>query len=101
MWPPKPVYERYPQMWFLLGLLFIATGLYLGFEFSFSFVYVMVGFFCCVFGAALFTLRLVERPKAQAASESRKPIHFDSADAIQTVPSENSTASSTEQPVND
>jgi len=88
-------------MWFLLGLLFIATGLYLGFEFSFSFVYVLVGFFCCVFGAALFTLRLVERPRTLAAAESRKPIHFDSADAIQAVPPENSAAPSTERPAGD
>ena len=80
MWPPRPVYERYPQLWFLLGLLFIATGLYLGFEFSMSFLYMMIGFFCCVFGIALFVLRLFERPKTQAASEPRKPIEFASAE---------------------
>jgi hypothetical protein len=63
-----------------VGLLFIATGLYLGFEFSMSFLYMMIGFFCCVFGIALFLLRLFERPKTQAASEPRKPIEFASAE---------------------
>jgi hypothetical protein len=86
MWPPKPVYERFPQIWFLLGLLFIATGLYLGFDFSWSFMYVMVGFFCCVFGIALFILRIVERPKTQAATVPRKPIQFDSANAVNVEP---------------
>ena len=81
MWPPKPIYERYPQVWILLGLLFVTTGLYLGFEVSYSFLYVMVGFFCCVFGVALFALRFMERPRTQAASEPRKPIHFDSANS--------------------
>ena len=81
MWPPKPIYERYPQVWFLLGLLFITTGLYLGFEVSYSFLYVMIGFFCCVFGVALFALRFFERPRTQAATEPRKPIHFDSANS--------------------
>jgi hypothetical protein len=81
MWPPKPIYERYPQVWVLLGLLFVTTGLYLGFEVSYSFLYIMIGFFCSVFGVALFALRLFERPKTQAAMEPRKPIHFDSADS--------------------
>ena len=81
MWPPKPIYERFPQVWFLLGLLFVTTGLYLGFDVSYSFLYVMIGFFCCVFGVALFSLRFFERPRTQAAAEPRKPIHFDSADS--------------------
>jgi hypothetical protein len=86
MWPPRPISERFPQLWFLLGLLFITTGLYLGFEFSMSFVYVLVGFFCCVFGIALFTLRLIERPKTQLATQPRKPIQFDSANQLQPNP---------------
>ena len=80
MWPPAPVYERFPQLWFLLGLLFIATGLYLGFEFSLSFLYILVGIFCCVFGIAIYVLRLMERPRAQAEAGTRKPIEFDSAE---------------------
>ena len=86
MWPPRPIYERFPQLWFLLGLLFIATGLYLGFEFNLSFLYVMVGIFCCVFGVALFTLRMIERPKTEMAMQPRKPIQFDSAEPVHAEP---------------
>ncbi|MCH7820428.1 MAG: hypothetical protein IIA07_00305 [Proteobacteria bacterium] len=66
MWSPTPIYERVPQVWFLLGLLFVATGLYLGFEFAQSFWYIAIGCFCCAFGVALFVLRLGERPRGSA-----------------------------------
>ncbi len=66
MWAQKPIYERVPLVWVLIGLLFIATGLYLGFEFTMSFVYMMVGGFCCALGVALFVFRLRERPSAPA-----------------------------------
>ncbi len=75
-----PIYERIPQVWFLLGLLFIATGLYLGFEFSQSFWYMAIGLFCCAFSVAIFVLRPRERPRAQAAEGTRVPIEFDSAE---------------------
>jgi len=58
MWIPSPIYERLPQFWFLLGLLFIASGLYLGFEFVLSFYYVALGGLCCVYAAAIFLMRL-------------------------------------------
>ncbi|MCH8060640.1 MAG: hypothetical protein IIA11_09305 [Proteobacteria bacterium] len=66
MWSATPIYERVPQVWFLLGLLFIATGLYLGFEFELSFAYIAIGSFCCAFGMAIFVLRLQERPRGSA-----------------------------------
>lgn len=64
MWPPAPIYERLPIVWFLVGLLFNATGLYLGFEYSVSFLWMIVGWFCCAYGAALFVFHLRERPRA-------------------------------------
>ncbi len=66
MWSPTPIYERLPQVWFLLGLLFISTGLYLGFEFGQSFWYIAVGSFCCAFSVAIIVLRLRERPTVSA-----------------------------------
>ena len=33
MWLAKPIYERLPQFYFLFGLLVVAGGLYLGFDF--------------------------------------------------------------------
>jgi len=55
--------ERVPMVWVLVGLLFISSGLYLGFDYSMSFVYMIVGLFCFAFGIALFGLRLSERPR--------------------------------------
>jgi hypothetical protein len=75
-----PIYERVPLVWVLIGLLFNATGLYLGFEFALSFVYLMVGWFCCAFGVAIYVLRLRERPE-QSASTRLSP-NFVSAGAV-------------------
>ena len=86
MWPPTPIYERVPQFWFLLGLLFVATGLYLGFEFALSFWYMIIGLFCCAFSAGIFVLRLRERPRVQAVGETRKPIEFASAEPVNAEP---------------
>jgi uncharacterized membrane protein len=60
------IFERLPMVWFLLGLLFIATGLYLGFEYSLSFVYLLVGCSCCVYGVAIYVLQRLDRPKTTA-----------------------------------
>ena len=57
--------ERVPMVWFLLGLLFNAAGLFLGFEFSVAFGYMIVGWLCCVFGIVLYVLQLME-PKKQS-----------------------------------
>ncbi len=84
MWPPTPIYERIPLVWFLLGLLFIATGLYLGFEFSLSFWYLMIGCFCCAYSVAMFVLRPRERPRAPAAT--RLSPEFISAESGHTEP---------------
>ena len=62
------VFERIPIVWFLLGLLFNAAGLYLGFEFSLAFAYMFVGWFCCAYGLALFAFRFRERPRTTAAT---------------------------------
>ncbi len=84
MWPPTPIYERIPGVWFLLGLLFNATGLYLGFEYSLSFWYMMIGWFCCAYGVALFVFRLRERPRAPA--ETRLSPAFASAGPADAAP---------------
>ncbi len=58
MWIPTPIYERIPQFWFLLGLLFIATGLFLGFEYTLVFWYAGIGFACCMYGVGIFFVRI-------------------------------------------
>jgi len=62
------IFERLPIVWFLLGLLFNAVGLYLGFEYSLAFGYMIVGWFCCAYGLVLFVTRLLERPTTSAAT---------------------------------
>ena len=61
MWLPTPVYERVPQFWLLLGLLFMSSGIYLGFDYSLSFVYFGVGFVCCIWSLWIFSMRLRSR----------------------------------------
>ncbi len=62
------VFERIPIVWLLLGLLFNAAGLYLGFDYSLAFAYMFVGWFCCAYGLALFAFRFRERPRTTAAT---------------------------------
>ena len=62
------VFERLPMVWVLLGLLFNATGLYVGFRNPLVFAYLMVGWFCCAYGLAIFVQQLRERPRKSAAN---------------------------------
>ena len=64
MWRATPIYERVPMVWVLVGLLFLSSGVYLGFDYAMSFVYMILGLFCFALGVALFGLRLRERPRA-------------------------------------
>lgn len=70
MWLPTPVYKRIPQFWFLMGLLFIANGFYLGIEFVVSLGYVAVGFACCAFGAGVEIVRKRRRKDESSNTES-------------------------------
>lgn len=53
MWLPTSVYERVPQFWLVLGLLFMVSGLYLGTEYHMAFLYVGVGAACVLWGVAI------------------------------------------------
>ncbi len=52
------------MVWTLLGLLFFSGGLYLGFDYTMAFWYMMIGAFCCAYGVALLIFRLREAPKS-------------------------------------
>jgi hypothetical protein len=69
MWLPTPVYERIPQFWFLMGLLFIAIGLYLGIDFAISLGYIAVGIICCAYGVGIALIRMRHRKNKTASSE--------------------------------
>ena len=78
------VFERLPMVWFLLGLLFNALALYLGFEAPMFFVYMILGWGCCIYGLALFVLQKMEKPK-QSAKTKLSP-NFISAGATTAMP---------------
>jgi hypothetical protein len=69
MWLPTPVYERIPQFWFLMGLLFIANGLYLGIDFAISLGYITVGVLCCAYGVGIALIRMRRRKNKSVSSE--------------------------------
>jgi len=69
MWLPTPLYERIPQFWILLGLLFMSSGTYLGFDYALSFLYFAVGFACVVWSVTIFVRRARYR-----SDPTRKPV---------------------------
>jgi hypothetical protein len=65
MWLPTPIYERIPQFWLLLGLLFMSSGTYLGFDYALSFVYFGVGFVCSAWSLWIFSMRATAKKEAR------------------------------------
>ena len=65
MWIPTPIYERIPQFWLLLGLLFMSSGLYLGFDYQLTFLYFGTGVVCFVWSIRIFVMRLIYRRSRQ------------------------------------
>lgn len=66
MWLPTPIYERAPQFWLLLGLLFMSVGTYMGFDNPITFVHFGVGFFCVAWSLCTFAMRLRHRERPYA-----------------------------------
>ena len=85
MWLPTSVYERVPQFWLVLGLLFMVSGLYLGTEYHMAFLYVGVGAACVLWGVAVAVWRRRFRTEALgrtvALSVNAMPRQDDSADS--------------------
>ena len=54
---PTPIYERLPQFWLLLGLLFMSTGTWLGFDYPVSFIYFAIGTACVFWSFCVVALR--------------------------------------------
>ncbi len=70
MWLPAPIYARIPQICFLLGLLFFAGGLYLGFEYVLSYYYLGLGVLCCMYAVVIFLLRRRSRKDLHTAEQA-------------------------------
>lgn len=74
MWMPGPIYNRVPQFWLLLGLLFIASSAYLGFQYKVAYWYAALGLLCCAYGAAVMLLREMKNHKnSQNDEETATP----------------------------
>lgn len=70
MWLAKSVFGRIPQFYFLVGLLFVADGLYLGFDFKLAFYYIGFGLINCAFAIGMFMVSMqnrLARPAVHAA----------------------------------
>ncbi len=57
MWIPAPVYERLPQFLLLVGLLFMSSGIYLGFGYTWTWVYFGTGVVCSAWAIRVFMIR--------------------------------------------
>ena len=73
MWLPTSIYERIPQFYFLAGLLLITDGLYLGFEYSITFVYLGLGLSSTVYGSVLYGMRRMYRRAQSTADKASNP----------------------------
>ncbi len=95
MWLPTPIYERIPQFWFLLGLLFMSSGTYIGFDYQLSFLYFAVGFACSIWGVWIYAMRLHARKslKAQQKLERQQRYAAEQAEKAEGKSGENLTRS--------
>ena len=66
MWLPTPIYERTPQLWLLMAILFVVLGAYIGFDYPLTYFYVLLGIICGVRGVQVLRMRKAYR---RAASE--------------------------------
>jgi hypothetical protein len=73
MWLPTPVYERLPQFYLLLGLLFMSGGTYLGFDYTLSFFYFGVGFACVIWSLKVFAMRNRHRQRDVDGMDAGQP----------------------------
>lgn len=57
MWLPTPIYERTPQLWLLMAILFVVLGSYIGFAYPLTYFYVLLGVVCAVRGTQVLRMR--------------------------------------------
>jgi len=81
MWLPTPIYERIPQFWLLLGLLFMSSGTYLGFDYSLSFLYFGVGFACSIWSLWIFSVRAHARRTLKQQQKKERLQQYEAAQA--------------------
>ena len=68
MWVPKPIYDHAPSFWLLLGVLFLAGGMYLDFSDGLRAAYFVFATFCFSHAVWTFLARRRNRREAEARS---------------------------------
>ena len=75
MWIPKPIYDHAPLFWLLLGVVFLAGGIYLNFSDGLKAAYFVFAAFC--FSHAVWTFvarrRFREQRSLQAPEQTAEP----------------------------
>jgi len=66
MWVPKPIYDHAPSFWLLLGVVFVAGGVYLNFPDALRAAYFVFATFCFCHAAWTFLARRRNRRQAEA-----------------------------------
>ena len=79
MWLPTPIYERTPQLWMLMAILFVVLGLYVGFAYKLTIFYLALGIFCAARGLHIVRMRRNYR------REKRLETEIDDVPAIETA----------------
>ena len=57
MWLPNSMYRAAPTYWLLLGLMFVFTGAYVGFDSAWSYVFLATGAACSAWAVRIFSMR--------------------------------------------
>ena len=57
MWLPTPIYERTPQLWLLMAVLFAVFALYIGFAYKLTIFYLALGAICAWRGLHVLAMR--------------------------------------------
>jgi hypothetical protein len=69
MWLPTPIYESTPHLWLLMAILFVVLGVYIGFAYSLTYFYVLLGVICGVRGLQVRQMRRKFRSATTAETE--------------------------------
>jgi len=56
-----------------LGLLFMSSGIYLGFDYDLTFAYFWTGVFCLLWGVRIFIMRRIYRSTPQEEHTEAEP----------------------------
>ncbi|KPK56218.1 MAG: hypothetical protein AMS22_02040 [Thiotrichales bacterium SG8_50] len=70
MWLPTPIYERTPQLWLLMAVLFVVLGSYIGFAYPLTYFYVALGIVCAIRGVRVLRMRRTYRQAIIEAVEN-------------------------------